>query len=116
MVDFMKSEILEHFGGGYHRQEPETVGACSGCGGEIYETEVATCENCDKQIHEGCKVKCAQCGHSGCKSCFVYDSELQEHFCDTAGPEDCRKPKAERLLISECRNDYLTGLNKETSK
>ena len=68
-------------------------------------------ETCDcGESNEICfRQKCEQCGYEGCTNCMLYDKEIDEWFCDTTGPDDCNKPENERLLLSECRENYLKG-------
>lgn len=85
---------------------PEFIGNCFACGGEIYDYESTQCEGCGNQIHTTCKATCASCKHSGCKDCLLLDEETLERFCDTTGPEDCDLPEPEKLALSECREVY----------
>lgn len=61
--------------------EPDIVGNCEACRGEIYDYEETTCDTCEMAIHTSCKKECAQCGHEGCKGCMIYDDESGEYFC-----------------------------------
>jgi len=66
---------LECWGHEINVDEPDIVGECEACGGQIYDYEFSICNCCDSQIHEGCKVECEQCGDKGCKVCYVKDDE-----------------------------------------
>lgn len=65
---------------------------------------MSDCQSCGESGYK--KVRCANCGHEGCVNCMLFSEGFQEYFCDTAGPDDCRKPKHIRLLISECRIEF----------
>lgn len=102
----LMAERLEHFGTPCYLPEPNIVGHCNACGGDIYDYELTTCE-CGTEVHTGCMVECGHCERKACKKCMLYDDEVGEWFCDTSGPDECRLPKPERLLVSECREEYL---------
>ncbi len=92
----------------------EYIGTCAACGGQILRYEAEECPLCGETVHRGCLVKCAGCGEKGCRSCMLNDDETGEYFCDTTGPEDCQKPKAERVKISECYLDFKEKENVST--
>ncbi len=77
---------LEHFGTPCKLTEPNIVGSCEACGGEIYDYELAECTSCGKEIHRDCEVRCITCDGQGCKGCLIKDSETLEYFC-----EECHK-------------------------
>lgn len=106
----MLVEILEHFGGGYPLFEPETVGTCQACSGDIFDYEFAACEDCG-EVHKGCKVECAnpECSHEGCKKCMLYDENTGEYFCDTSSYNQMILPDAEKLQLSECYQNFIQG-------
>jgi len=76
-----------------------------------YEPVEGYCELCGEEIDidpEFGDVRfCASCNVKGCKHCLLFDPEEHEYFYDTTGPEDCKKPEPERLLLSECRQQWL---------
>ena len=72
---------LEYWGHHITVDEPNMVGDCEACGGEIYDYELAICESCDSQIHIDCRVQCV-CGYEGCRLCMLKIDD--EYFC---GPE-----------------------------
>lgn len=61
------------------------VGGCEGCGGVIYDYELASCNACDARVHRGCMEVCFCCGTFGCRSCLVKDPETLDWRCE----EDC---------------------------
>lgn len=78
--------------------EPNTVGICGACGGDIYEYELTTCE-CGATIHITCRKECLECGAEGCRLCMIYDNLTGEHFCNTSGPGQSGE--------SECRDKFI---------
>ncbi len=79
------------------------AGSCAACGGQMYQYEVVACPACGAEVHRGCLVNCAHCNTQGCKDCMIQDEATLEYFCDTAGPEDSKLPKSERLEVSACK-------------
>jgi hypothetical protein len=63
--------ILEHFGTPCILPEPDIVGDCAACGGDMYDYEVVICDTGCGQIHSGCSKKCAGCTHEGCTACMI---------------------------------------------
>lgn len=78
----------EHFGTPYILPEPDIVGNCNACSGEIYLYELTQCHSCDKDIHMSCAVVCP-CSESGCKGCYVKDEDTCEYYCS----EMCKEVK-----------------------
>jgi len=70
------SERLEQFGTPCSQPEPETVGSCGACGGDIYDYELAECD-CGKTIHDRCILICETCGIEGCRKCLT---EIDNYF------------------------------------
>ena len=91
------SETLEHFGAKCKLPEPVD--------------ETADCKECGKPSHPDYKVVCVQCGQKRCATCMLLDTEALVYFCDTSTPETWQLPRAKRLLVSECREEYLKGKN-----
>ncbi len=86
------TETLEHFGAKCKLPEP------------VY--EINNCKECGESSCADYKVVCAQCGNEGCATCMLLDTEAIEHFCDTSTLDTWQLPRAERLLVSECREEY----------
>ena len=84
---------------------------CDICRIDIEEDEVVQCR-CEAEICDDCQIECIECEEKGCKRCMLYDYEIGEWFCDNAGPDDCQKPRAERLLVSDCRDAYLKDVRR----
>lgn len=78
--------------------EPDVIGKCGECSGDMWAIEVATCE-CGTALHTGCLIECEQCSRRGCSKCIPYDEELCVDLCDTTGPD--------KVKVSECKDNWL---------
>lgn len=58
---------------GFRLSEPDIVGFCWACGGEIYDYELTTCSICGFDVHVGCIKKCENpdCNEEGCNNCMI---------------------------------------------
>ncbi len=95
-------EILEHFGTPCELPEPDIVGTCEACGGDIYDYELGQCDKCGTDVHTDCLVKCVKCAEEGCKKCMLEDKEMLEYFCD----EDCQNNFRDFFSQEEYTKEY----------
>lgn len=77
---------MDRFSQGYTPIIDVEFGSCQGCGGVIYQYELAICGWCASEVHFGCLQSCERCGFEGCRTCLSKDPDTLEWVC-----EECRK-------------------------
>ncbi len=68
------TEHLQHHGHPCELPEPELVGDCQACGGEMYKHQQTRCV-CERIVHQGCLQPCVVCKVWACRGCLIEESD-----------------------------------------